>query len=389
MKFTFIHARMPSDILDPGTTLGIEITDAAVSTRCGLGNIDGQHGLPGTYGPWVGLAAIEIAARGWPSNPLGRTLPSLTGYDTFATSRPDADAVGAMAVLVLDYLALSDAIDREIVATIAKADSFRPGGDWAPSPLPTEKNPWPSGASSVDSTKGIAHLGMICSPRKGDIGEELTLADRAFVMAWALVRDAYSVFDPHTALADRWACQDPIRSACGATTTYDPDYVLDQAHERVSQTRRALAREILRTDITALQLARGTYRADIRSQEQADSASRGGPSFGDRPLMGTDSSCDVAIVRITHAGALGLGYCMAPVVVAFDQANLGKVSIAAYDTKYLDVTGLKAELNRLESAAGGTPKWGGPPAMCSSPQNGGTLLADDVIVAAVVRFRRN
>jgi hypothetical protein len=97
---------------------------------------------------------------------------------------------------------------------------------------------------------------------------------------------------------------------------------------------------------------------------------------------------DFAIVRVAHAGALGLGYCVAPVVIAFDQAIARKVTIAAYDVRYLDAAGLKVELNRLESEAGGSPTWGGPPAMCSSPQSGGTCLPDDTIVSTVARFVR-
>ena len=43
-RFRFIEARNVSDIVDPSTTLGIEITDKDVAACCGLGNLDGQHG---------------------------------------------------------------------------------------------------------------------------------------------------------------------------------------------------------------------------------------------------------------------------------------------------------------------------------------------------------
>ena len=41
--FKFIEAKEVSNITDPSTTLGIEVTDPEVAALCGLGNLDGQH----------------------------------------------------------------------------------------------------------------------------------------------------------------------------------------------------------------------------------------------------------------------------------------------------------------------------------------------------------
>ena len=72
-------------LLGPAT-LGVEVTEPELARRCGLGSIDPQHGAVRGAG-----AAIE-AALDWPPPPLGSRLVTL---------RPDADALGAMAVLSL------------------------------------------------------------------------------------------------------------------------------------------------------------------------------------------------------------------------------------------------------------------------------------------------
>lgn len=90
---------------------------------------------------------------------------------------------------------------------------------------------------------------------------------------------------------------------------------------------------------------------------------------------------DVAIVRVAHAGAIGLGYCLAPVVVAFDASTPGKVTIACYNTRYLDVEGLLADLRERETGWGGNVRSG----ILGSPQNGGTKLRDDTIVNLVAK----
>jgi hypothetical protein len=402
--FKFIEAKKPSDILDPSTTLGIEITVPEVATRCGLGNLDGQHGtgsVPYDEGAinallgrndWGG-AAIAIALAVYP--PVDGTI--------FATSRPDLDSIGAMAVLVLRSLGLAEHIDRELVKAIAAADSFRSGA-WTPCSLPTEESPWPRGASTIDSTPQTAHLGLVCSPRKGDFTESLSLAERVATIAIVLTRD----------FAEYHATMMRVFDACGVERGAFPglDALIDRARREVRGSRLALVQAAL--DPAAL----------------------------------TDHGSFVE-VRVAHAGALSLGYCMRPVVVAFDQQVARKVTICGYTDGHLDAVGLTAELNRLELAARGfraihldrvyadgrreraahavfsatlavkaqaamattgavasppftvefvteyagdvfrdglPPSWGGPRNMCNSPQHGGTTLADDAIVSAVKRF---
>lgn len=110
---------LPASQFPPGS-LGIEVTDAELAARCDLGNIDPQHGY--ARGPAIaGRAAIDVAL-GWPLPPPGATL---------VTIRPDADSIGAMAVLSLRAAGVAFTppmlarVDR-----IARADCFD-YGDWA------------------------------------------------------------------------------------------------------------------------------------------------------------------------------------------------------------------------------------------------------------------
>jgi hypothetical protein len=108
-------------LLGPAT-LGVEVTEAELAARCGLGNIDPQHGGPGDS-----RAAIE-AALDWPPPAPGATL---------ATIRIDADACGAMAVLTrrAQGRPLCAAALRRLMLA-ASADKFHNSGWPGPRPLP-------------------------------------------------------------------------------------------------------------------------------------------------------------------------------------------------------------------------------------------------------------
>ena len=117
-------------------TLGIEVTETELAERCGLGNIDPQHG----FGGGQGRSAIE-AATSWPLPPAGARM---------VTVRPDADAFGAMALLGLR--AADAAIDRSVrarIALVARCDSFA-HGDWAS--WMADRGPLPRPAAPADMT---------------------------------------------------------------------------------------------------------------------------------------------------------------------------------------------------------------------------------------------
>ena len=419
--FKFIEAKNVSDIVDPGTTLGIEITDPDVAKLCRLGNLDGQHVV---HDDWMsGLAAIEIAlcvdlnsslvghaGPPWPNSNLPTFVCDAT---TLATTRPDVDSVGAMAVLVLRSLDI--AIDVEFVRNVAKADSFR-ADKWSPRPLPTEENPWPVGTTTVDSTQSLAAFGMICSPRPSVLESPLPLAQRVFLMAFRLA-------------ADSGLCE--LGARFGGDVG-DGERILAEACGAERQIRGQWPRHFIRAMQEEAQLVRVCLARAAHEPGAIIERSK------------------FVEVRVAHAGALSLGYCVAPVVVAFDQTTTkwfveefrgelgwkppfgaspasdekhrkpcdsysaaerlsyefseelqsigspapttrvvcrsGKVTIAAYTDGFLDTAGLTTELNRLEAEAGGSPKWGGPRNMVCSPSHTGTRLAEETISAAVSRF---
>ena len=107
-------------------TLGIEVTVPELARRCGLGNIDPQHG----GGAGVGASratAIEACLTAAPP-PAGATL---------VTVRPDLDAFGAMALLTFRRAGGKPGPDmRARIDRIARADRFDHGPWPGPRPLP-------------------------------------------------------------------------------------------------------------------------------------------------------------------------------------------------------------------------------------------------------------
>jgi hypothetical protein len=103
-------------------TLGIEVTEANVAQRCGLGNIDPQHNQSGN-----GISAIEVAL-GWPLPETGVQL---------VTIRADLDSLGAMALLTLraEGRLITPPI-RARVAEVGRVDSFAWGAWPGPRPMP-------------------------------------------------------------------------------------------------------------------------------------------------------------------------------------------------------------------------------------------------------------
>lgn len=96
-------------------TLGVEVTEPELAVRCGLGNLDPQHG-----GGGPGRCAIE-AALTWP-------LPDASAR--LVTLRPDADAFGAMALL--RHRKAGGEIGTDVlcrVEAVIEGDTFQ-HGDW-------------------------------------------------------------------------------------------------------------------------------------------------------------------------------------------------------------------------------------------------------------------
>lgn len=406
--FDFIQITASSQTQVPSRTLGIEITDPALAQQCDAGNIDGQHwSVPGLRAGvnldggawegrggvaedrWRGSAAIELAT--FAAEPLLRSRHVVT----LAFHRPDLDAVGAAAVMVLRRIGLEylPAEQRHVVrpgyerhfdggriigdlarriALVAERDSCRPGGAWVATPLPTEEQPWPEGMATVDATREIAAIAAICSPRgagapppidrvlvdvpvtsTGDV--LLPLAARVFVTAcwllWGEPSDEPGATWGHPRVAEELSAECGVDTGRGSPLSL-ARIALTMARAAVETSRRALVRAI-RTP-GALEVREG----------------RRGP---------------VAVIRAAQAGVLSLGYCVAPVVVAIDRANPGKFTVCSWTREALDHAAVRARLNELEEQVGGSPRWGGGAAITGSPQvPGGSRLSEADVLAAVL-----
>ncbi len=158
-------------LLGPAT-LGIEVTEAALAARCGLGNIDPQH--DGSASPF---AAIEAAAD-WPNlPPPGAAL---------VTIRADLDALGAMAVLT--YRAEGRMLTPPMKARIraaAKADTF----DRGPWPGP---RPWPQSPGDLVEDLGGGDAGVLsAATRDADAPVEARVRRALDWLASGLVPELY------------------------------------------------------------------------------------------------------------------------------------------------------------------------------------------------------
>ncbi len=286
----FPGAAMPDA---PEQILGIEVTNPSLARRCGLGNIDPQHG---TEAARAAPAAIEASLE-VPLPPRGAWL---------VTQRPDLDALGAMAVLLIR--AKGAETTRELHARltrIAVRDRF-------------ERGPWPGRRplpASIDElfaeggSKDLAALSACAFDRTR------TLSGRVGDIA-------------------RWLLHGTVPAA----------YELP-AYRR--------ANDLL------LSLALG------RTQVASAAGGR------------------LATVVSPHLGALGLGYRLAPVVVALNPGfqfpgGLGpKYTIAVWP-------GLEADLNRAaEMLNRREPGWGGQHAIKGSPQDRPSRLGLTEVVDCV------
>ncbi len=94
----------------------------------------------------------------------------------------------------------------------------------------------------------------------------------------------------------------------------------------------------------------------------------------------------VAVVESTHRAATGVGYSLAPVVVALNPSlKLGqgephrKFTVCAYTAQHADVRAALLELSKLEAG------WGGSPTIGGSPQGVSSTLTIDQVVEVVSR----
>ena len=264
------------------TTLGIEVTVPELVRRCGLGNIDPQHG----GGVGIGTSdttAIEAC--------LAAALPP-TGA-ILVTVRPDLDAFGGMALLALRRARVEVGPEmRERLDLAARADRFERGPWPGPRPLPTTPEEY---ASATERDPALA------------------------AVTGAMFDRRYSPRD-RVALAARW---------------------LETGAEPAG------------------------YREDWAAHVQRLVAGLASGAVAIEPRVGGR----IALAVSQLPGALRLGYCLAPLVVAEDPGDTEaeppaprRITIAQYAQGHADFGALRQTLAAME------PGWGGSATILGSPQ---------------------
>ena len=285
------------------TTLGIEVTVPELLLRCGLGNIDPQHGGGIGVGAAGAGAAIEACLTVTPP-PVGSTL---------VTVRPDLDAFGAMALLALRRAGHEPRPDmRAQIDRIARADRFDHGPWPGPQPLPRTAGDF--AATMNRDTALVAVTGAM-------FDRELSGRERVGLAADWMVTGA----EP-PGYRERWAAH--------------AQAVID-----------GLASGAVAVESTA----------------------------GGR----------IATVTSRLPGSLRLGYCLAPVVVAYDPGTPDseppaprRVVIAQYAPGYVDLAKVREALVRREAG------WGGSNTILGSPQGRTCGLGLATIVDTIADMMR-
>lgn len=316
---------------NPVGVLGIEVTVLALAARCNLGNIDPQHSGMGH------CAAIELV--------LDHPKPSRGA--TLVTIRPDLDSIGSMALFsllgkgVIQYGSLPGSGDEESHTAIYSVEGVGDGDVGEIVVLPEVMERLDRIAWADRSARGVWQPASLPTrenpwPRRHDADPQ---GDPSILGLAAAVSD-YKV-----ALADRVALMERWLLAGDEPAGY---------RERIEAERMEL--------IDALE------SGDIKLHEVKI------PAFG------------IAVVESTHRAAMGLGYCLAPVVVALNPSfrfqggeSHRKFTVAQYEPHYVDLKAAVAELAALE------PGWGGSPTIVGSPQGVGSTLTTDRVVEVVSR----
>ena len=370
-------------------TIGIEVLTPAIAHRCGAGNIDPQHGAhiapphehefgppdPAWPAPLPGESACAFAVRlveagaGFMAGTVDAPDVYTILLERSGARSGDLDGWCAAAVLVLGARwadavrtrerrveaaawatdpvtpwMLADAMEpaisflsletRERIAAVAAADAFSPSKlAWAPSPLPTAADPWPAIAeSSVDSRRTLAAID-------------------------ALVKDGMISIERRLAAVMEWLCNGEWTYEEAEAGNFQGLMLLAEYRERIEATRMALIGAVARA---------GAVRVF--------------------PSEGMSDKCSIAIVEIGEPGALGVGYALAPRVVARHPAT-GKITIASWGGNYLDSRAMWAALNDAEIRVrgGGDPAkgWGGSTAGAGGSPLDGTCLTLEEIVSVV------
>ena len=303
---------------------GIEVTVPALAKRCAF-NLDPQHS-----GGDANRAAIEDAFKA-ELPPAGTTL---------ATVRADLDSIGAMAIFSLrsEGADLTPATDR--IELIAMSDKFARGGWPGVRPLPNMEHLYDDSTASAETDTRLAPIAAAVSDFKVPLETRVESLKK-----WLLTGE------------------EPVG--------YREKFIAE---------RKALAKAIADGTIKAKEGISWCHICQtwFWSEEQPMVCSHCYQTGNTIPM--------VAVVESTHRAATSIGYCLAPVVVALNpEFRFGdgephrKFTICQFNTGYMDLKTVLAELSEME------PGWGGSPTIGGSPQGVNSTLTIDQVVEVVVR----
>jgi hypothetical protein len=128
----------------------------------------------------------------------------------------------------------------------------------------------------------------------------------------------------------------------------------------------------------------GKEPAEYRAKAERDRSDLVQALFDGRIKVDTTLDGRIAVVESSHLGAIGIGYCLAPIVVALNPAlrfqggePCRKFTVCQFKTGYVNLPDVKGTLSQLE------PGWGGSPTIIGSPQGVNSTLSVDQVVEAV------
>ncbi len=296
--------------LGESITVGFEVTDPQFAAACAAGNFDPQH-----LGGRPDLSAIEVTAA------------MLRGEAHAATSLPDLDSIGSMAVLSIGMEAIAEvrALEGAIVGRIAligAADRFE-RGEWpGVRELPSHENPWfeNAGASDVRELAAIA----------------------------AVVQDRGVGLKDRMQLVKRWL----------------------QTGEEPAEYR-------VRVEAERIDMIAAVERGDVAISEQV-----GGK------LVGVESTHRAALGLGYHRAPVVVALnSQFPSRDGGEPQR--KFTIAQYKEGYVDIGKVVAGLNVAEATRKGVVvsemqnRWGGSRTICGSPQGESSVLAMDEVIDMV------
>jgi hypothetical protein len=379
MAFRFIHSSQLNSIPSDALILGIEVPPTAknVLDMCNLGNIDPQH----TDGKLIGACQEVFERLSLRDAKICDIIDASQEGDVYlVTTRIDLDSVATMALMSLNEN-LDEMEDR--IRCISDSDSFN-CGDWSGfSKMHTVGNPWLVHGSVSDREK-LAAVNWVTGWATPGCGNRITLSQAVKIVGVWLKHGELRGFRPPFTF-------DMALSYLSGEDTFESAVIglLYYAYQEAYEARIDTIQKIKSGDIKIVDaydyfcnLADTEYPNDLYDRAYG----------GDQRAMFLESMLRVSPGTIVITGLNGskpapasFAYCKAPVSIVEQidpRSGFRRISIAAFNEKYLDTKKLASALSKIE------PGWGGTNTMVGSPQNSATNLTLETVLEFLVDFLR-